>query len=103
MDVRYARAATTAIIWIVRDGEKSNSGLQSPSFFDLLVEIMDDWDVQSSRTGLDPVFTQLVAVTRMNRLYSVTEIIQDTRKGLERPAFAAKRFPNLAIVFEWSE
>lgn len=37
---------------------------------------------------------------RMHRLDRVTEVIKQPREELERPALAAKRFPDFTVILE---
>jgi hypothetical protein len=52
---------------------------------------------------LDPVFANLISVTRVNWLDLVAEVVDETHHGLEVPSFAAHALPYLAVILEWSE
>jgi hypothetical protein len=52
---------------------------------------------------LDPVFANLISVTRVNWLNLVAEVVDETHHGLEVPSFAAQALPYLAVILEWSE
>jgi hypothetical protein len=77
--------------------------LQTARFADLFVEVFDDWDVKCSRAGFNPIFADLVAVTRVNWLDLVSEIIDESHHGLKIPAFASHAFPHLTVIFKWPE
>lgn len=62
MYVSYTCAATAAIVWIISHREKTHTLLQVTRFYDLFVEVMDDWNTKSSGAGVDPVFAELVSM-----------------------------------------
>ena len=74
VNVGYAGAAAAAIVRVVGHGEEADSCFQSSGILDFFVEVMDDGDIQSCRAGFYPVSTQLITVTRVNRLYGITEV-----------------------------
>ncbi len=47
MNVGYTRAASATIVRVVRNGKEADTLLEVSSFDDFLVEVMDDWDVES--------------------------------------------------------
>ena len=69
----------------------------------LLVEVLDDWNFHSSGAGFNPVFADLIPVSRMHGLDLIAEIVNEAHHSLEVPSFAAHALPYLAVVFEWSE
>lgn len=103
MDVSYACAATATIVWIVSYREKSYAVFKISGSDDLPVEVMDDRDVESSGTGVDPIFAELISVPGVHWLDCVAEIVQNAGEGFERPAIAALRFPYFAVILERSE
>ena len=66
----------------------------------ILVEVVDYWDVKRRRASIDPVLAQLIAVPGMHRLNSISQIVEYASEGLKGPAFATKRFPPFAVIFE---
>jgi hypothetical protein len=77
--------------------------LQTTCLTNLLVEVGYYGNVHSSRAGLDPVFADLVSVSRVHWLDLVAEIVDEAHHGLEVPSFASQTLPNLAVIFERSE
>lgn len=61
---------------------------------------MNNGDVESRGTGLDPVLAQLVAVTGMHRLESVAQVVNVSSDILKGPALAALSNPAVHIMAE---
>jgi hypothetical protein len=93
MDVCNGSRASTAIFRVIGYGEESYSLLKTARFFNLLIEVLDDWDIKGRGTGFNPIFADLVAMPWVDRLNLVTEIVYETHHSLEIPAFAAQTFP----------
>ena len=66
----------------------------------ILVEVVDYGDVERRGAGIDPILAQLVAVPGMHWLNGVSQIVEYARESLKGPAFAPKRFPPFAVIFE---
>lgn len=64
---------------------------------------MDDGNVHSSGARVNPVKAELVAVSFVNGLDRVSDVVQKTRESLEAPSLAALGFPALAVVLEGTE
>lgn len=77
--------------------------LQAACIADRFVEVWDDGDAHSGRTGLDPVFADLVAVSWVHGLDLVAQVVDEAHHGFEVPSCAAQTFPYLTIIFEGSE
>jgi len=70
---------------------------------DLLVEVVDDGDVHGSGARVNPVQAELVAVSLVDGLDRVSDVVQKTGEGLEAPSLAALGLPTLAVVLEGAE
>jgi hypothetical protein len=103
MQVGDARTAATAVIWVVGHRKKANPLSQMAVGTDLPVEIIDDGDSQCSGARLDPVLAQLVAVSVVDGLDGVAQVVEHAGEGLERPALTAHFFPHAAVVLEGTE
>lgn len=103
MDVSDTGAAATTVIGVVRDGEETDTLSQFTLGADLLVEVFDDGDIHGGGASLNPVLAQLVAVTVVDGLNGVAQVVQDAGEGIEGPASAAGLLPSLAVVFEGTE
>jgi hypothetical protein len=77
--------------------------LQTPCLSNFLVEVLDDWNSHRSRTGFDPVYADLISVSRMHGQNLIAEIVNKTHHSLEVPSLAAHALPYLAVIFEWPE
>ena len=70
---------------------------------DILVEVGNDGDVQSGRARFDPVLAELVAVTGVNGLDSVTQVVEQARESLKAPALAAHLLPSSTVILKGAE
>lgn len=62
VDVGNGSAASAAIVGVVRNGEETNTGLESALGLDLVVEVMDHGNIHGGGAGIYPVQAELVSV-----------------------------------------
>ena len=103
MDVCHARAAAAAVVGVVGYGEEADAGFEVPVCGDLAVEVVDYRDGQGGGARFDPVFAELVAVTGMDWLHGVADVVKEAVEGFKGPAGAAERLPDGGVVGEGSE
>lgn len=103
MNISDAGAAAAAVVRIVRNVEESNALSKLTILTDLLVEVRNDGDVHSGGASLNPVLAELVAVTSVNGLNGIAEVVQNAGEGLKGPALATLLFPPLAVIFKRTE
>lgn len=103
MDVCHARAASAAVVGVVRYGEEADAGFEVPVCGDLAVEVVDYGDGQGGGARFDPVFAELVAVAGMDWLHGVADVVEEAVEGSKGPAGAAEGLPDGGVVGEGSE
>lgn len=103
MDVCDARAASSSVVGVVSYGEETDAGFEIPLCGDLPVEIVDYGNGEGRGAGFDPVFAELVAVTRMHWLHGVADGVEESVHGREGPAGAAEGLPDGGVVGEGAE
>ena len=89
VDVCHARAAPAAVVGVVRYGKESDAGFEVPVCGDFAVEVVDYGYRQGGGARFDPVFAELVAVTGVDWLNGVADVVEEAIEGLEGPAGAA--------------
>lgn len=68
-----------------------------------MIEVVDDGDVESGGTSLNPVLAKLIAVPSMYRLESVAQIVNVSSDILKGPALASLGNPAVHIMAERAE
>ena len=89
VDVCYARATPAAVVRVVCYGKESDAGFEVPVCGDFAVEVTDYGYRQSGGARFDPVFAELVAVTGVDWLDGVADVVEEAVEGLEGPAGTA--------------
>lgn len=64
---------------------------------------MDDGNIHGLGAGLEPVLAKLVAVTGMDRLDRVAEVVDVAHNIIKVPTAASLSDPAIHIVLEWTE
>ena len=103
MDIRNTGRRAMSGIRVIRYGEKAHSLIDVPLGDDFAVEVGYDGDVQGCRTASDPIFAELVTVASMDWLDRVAQLVENSRKGLERPAGTTLGFPSFTVILEGTE
>ena len=89
-----------ARIRVVCHRKKAHASLQVSASGDLFVEVMDHRHIECRRACIHPIFAELVAMSRVYWLYSISQIVKYTHEGFKGPAFAAQRFPPPTVVLK---
>ena len=83
VDVCYTRAAPAAVVGVVCYGKESDAGLKVPICGNLAIEVADYGYRQGGGARFDPVFAELIAVTGVDRLDSVADVVEEAVEGLK--------------------
>ena len=89
VDVCHARAAPAAVVGVICYGKESDARSEVPVCDNFAVEVVDYGYRQGGGARFDPVFAELVAVTGVDWLDGVADVIEETVEGLEGPAGTA--------------
>lgn len=103
MDVGDRGGGAAVVVWVVGDVEEADALLQGAGLGDLLVVVGDDGDVHGVAAGQYPVLAQGVAVTGVDGLNGVAQLVHQAHEVAEGPAFGAERLPDLQVVLEGAE
>lgn len=103
VDVSNRSAASSAVIGVVGDVEEASALGQLAILANLIVEVVDNGDIESRGTSLNPVLAQLITVTGMHRLKGVAQIVNVSSDVVKGPAFAALSNPAIHIMAEGAE
>ncbi|KAI6759624.1 hypothetical protein HG530_010304 [Fusarium avenaceum] len=103
--VNVGNRSTAAVtgVGVVRDREETSALGQLALLGDFVVEVVDDGNAHGLRASLDPVLGQLVAMTAVDGVQLVAQVVDVAHNSLEIPTLAALSDPTIHIVAEGTE